>query len=211
VAGPLVLASAWLAQPLYVVVELAAALTTGVGYSLGDDTISDLGAACEEPGASGCSSSPWLLNTAFVVFGVLQALGALWLLRSARGRRRSHAVGVVGLLWAVAGVGSVGVGLLPVDQHPGAHAVAALPVFVCQPLALLLHARLVRGVGLRVVGALLGTAALAGAVAFGVALGADHGAGLVERLAIWPAKIWLALVVLGYTAAPEAPEPPVAA
>ena len=49
---------------------------------------------------------------------------------------------MVGWLWVVAGLASVGVGLLPVDAHPIAHSLVALPVFVAQPLALLLHARL---------------------------------------------------------------------
>ena len=221
--GPRGFAWAWLVQPLYVVVELVAALATGVGYSLTDDTISDLGARCADAGATGCSSSPWLVSTAFVVFGVLQVMGAGWLLRSARGLARSRAVVVVALLWAVAGVSSAGVGVMPVDQHPTGHALVAVPVFVCQPLALLLHAGLLPRGALWAVGTALGTVAVVGAVGFAVVLGADDGAGLWERLATWPAKLWLALVVLGpagtpvearsgpYTGAVEPPGPPAAA
>jgi hypothetical membrane protein len=200
----------WLAQPLYVVIEVGAALATGVGYSLRDDTISQLGTACAGGSSSGCSSAPWVLNAALVLFGLLQAAGAVTLLRPRPASTRHRRARLVALLWVVAGVSSVGVGLLPLDQHPTAHSLVALPVFLCQPLALLLHGHLVEG-RWRATGVVLGTASVVGAVAFGVLLGADHGSGAVERLAVWPAKAWLALVVLRYAAAPDPPEAPAAA
>ena len=119
--------AAWLVQPAYLVVEVALAVLAGVRYSMTDDTISALGTSCA-PAASGCSSAPLLMNVAFVAFGLLQALGAVPL---TRGRGRTA---VVGWLWAVAGLASVGVGLLPVGTHPMAHSVVALPV-VPQPAA----------------------------------------------------------------------------
>ena len=187
--GPAVTYAAWLVQPAYLVVEVALAVLAGVRYSLPDDTISALGTSCA-PGEGGCSSAPLLMNLAFVAFGLLQALGAVPLLRR-RGR-----TAVVGWLWVVAGLASVGVGLLPVDAHPTAHSAAALPVFVAQPLALLLHARLLEPGRLRHVGLALATVALVGVVAFAGLLGADHWSGLAERAAIWPAKLWLALALL---------------
>ncbi len=189
--------AAWLAQPAYLVVEVALAILAGVRYSLPDDTISALGTSCD-PGEGGCSSAPLLMNVAFVVFGLLQALGALPLLRSRGG------TGLVGWLWAVAGLASVGVGLLPVDTHPTAHSVVAVPVFVAQPLALLLHARLLCPGRLRGAGIVLATVALLGVVAFVGLLGADHWSGFAERAAIWPAKLWLPLAVLA-TAGPPRP------
>ena len=181
--------AAWLVQPAYLVVEVALAVLAGVHYSLADDTISALGTSCS-PGEGGCSSAPLLMNVAFVVFGLLQALGAVPLLRK-RGR-----TAVVGWLWVVAGLGSVGVGLLPVDTHPVPHSLVALPVFVAQPLALLLHARLLDPGRLRRAGLVLASVALLGVVAFVGLLGADHWTGLAERAAIWPAKLWLPLAVL---------------
>lgn len=188
---------AWLAQPGYLVAEVLLALVAGVGYSLADDTISALGTTCDSPAATGCSSAPWAMNLAFVAFGLLQAVGAVPLLRSrpaphgdveaVRGAR------VVGWLWVVAGVSSVGVGLAPVDAHPTLHSLVALPVFVAQPLALLLHARWLTTGRLRLVGTALGLAAALGALAFGGLLGADTWSGAAERLAIWPAKLWLPL------------------
>ena len=194
--------AAWLVQPAYLVVEVALAVLAGVRYSMTDDTISALGTSCA-PAASGCSSAPLLMNVAFVAFGLLQALGAAVPLTRGRGR-----TAVVGWLWAVAGLASVGVGLLPVDAHPVAHSVVALPVFVAQPLALLLHARLLDPGRLRRAGLVLASVALLGVVAFVGLLGADHWAGLAERAAIWPAKLWLPLAVLATAGRPQLADGP---
>ena len=183
--------AAWLAQPAYLAAEVLLALLAGVGYSLSDDTISALGTSCDSPDATGCSSAPWAMNVAFIGFGILQAVGAIPLLRGATTRERA-----VGWLWVVAGVFSVGVGLAPVDTHPVLHSLVALPVFVAQPLALLLHARWLTRGRLRVVGTALAVAAIAGAAAFALLLGSDTWSGAVERLAIWPAKLWLPLAAV---------------
>ena len=181
--------AAWLAQPAYLAAEVGLAVAVGVGYSLRDDTISALGTACDV-GEGGCSSAPLAMNVVFVLFGVLQAIGALPLLAGRRGEA------LVGWLWVVAGVGSIGVGLLPVDSHPTAHALVALPVFAAQPVAVLLHARLLAPGSARRLGLLLAAVALVGVACFVALLGHDHWVGLAERAAIWPAKLWLPLVVL---------------
>ena len=183
--------AAWLAQPAYLAVEVLLAVFAGVGYSLVDDTISALGASCHSPTATGCSSVPLAMNLAFIGFGALQAIGATPLLRDAARRAR-----VVGWLWVVAGVFSVGVGLAPVDAHPTLHTALALPVFVAQPLALLLHARWLTAGRLRLLGTVLGGLAILGAVVFGARLGAEAWSGAAERLAVWPAKLWLPLAAV---------------
>ncbi|MGO4342272.1 DUF998 domain-containing protein [Pedococcus sp. 2YAF34] len=183
--------AAWLGQPGYLAAEVLLALLAGVHYSLADDTISALGTGCDSPTSTGCSSAPWAMNLVFVVFGALQAVGAVPLLRQDAARAR-----VVGWLWVVAGTFSVGVGLAPVDAHPTLHSLVALPVFVAQPLAVLLHARWLTTGRVRVSGTALGVAAVVGAVAFAVLLGADSWSGTAERLAIWPAKLWLPLAAL---------------
>lgn len=185
------LRAAWLAQPAYLVGEVLIGVVTGVTYSFRDDTISALGTSCTSDVVSGCSSTPLAMNVVFMVFGVLQALGAVLLLR---GSPRSHRV--VGVLWAVAGGFSILVGLLPVDDHPTAHTLVALPVFLAQPLAILLHARLMPKGPTRTAGLVLGVVAVAGAVAFGVLLDSPTWAGAVERAAIWPAKVWLLLAAM---------------
>lgn len=193
--------AAWLAQPAYLVAEVGLALLAGVGYSLRDDTISALGTSCD-PGAVGCSSAPTAMNVVFVLFGLLQAVGAVPLL-AGRGR-----VALVGWLWVAAGLASVGVGLLPVDRHPTAHAFVAVPVFAAQPLALLLHARLLGPGAARRAGLGLATVALVGVAAFVALLGHDEWVGLAERAAIWPAKLWLPLVVLATASRSRTPGGP---
>lgn len=185
------LRAAWLVQPAYLVAEVLVGVATGVAYSFRDDTISALGTSCGSDVVSGCSSTPAAMNLAFVVFGALQALGAIMLLRHPAGRHR-----LVGSLWAVAGVFSILVGLLPVDEHPTAHTLVALPVFLAQPLAIVLHAHLMPKGPTRTAGLALGVAAVVGAVAFAVLLGSPAWAGAVERTAIWPAKVWLLLAAV---------------
>ncbi|MGB5953149.1 MAG: DUF998 domain-containing protein [Ornithinimicrobium sp.] len=179
---------AWTVQPAYVAAEVLLGVTAGVAYSFRDDTISALGTACSATVLSGCSSQPWAMNAAFVGFGAMQAIGAWHMIRE-----RSRTSQVVGGLWAVAGSFSILVGFLPVDNHPVAHTLVALPVFLTQPLALLLHARLCSG-RLRAAGLTLAAVSVVGAFAFGGLLGSGTWEGFTERMAIWPAKIWLALV-----------------
>ncbi len=192
------LRAAWLVQPAYLIAEVLVGVVTGVAYSFRDDTISALGTSCTSQVVSACSSTPTVMNVIFVVFGVLQALGAVMLLRQPAGRHR-----LVGSLWAVAGVFSILVGLLPVDDHPTAHTLVALPVFLAQPLAILLHAPLMPRGPTRRVGLALGVVAVVGAVAFAALLDSVTWAGAVERAAIWPAKVWLPLAAMTMASRPR--------
>jgi hypothetical membrane protein len=174
----------WLLRPAYVAAELVVAAATTGGYSFADDTVSDLGAlGCD---TAYCSPRHALMNGSFVGFGVLLALGAL-LLAPRIGR-------VATVLLVVAGASSVGVGLAPVDQDAGLHTLVATPLFVLQPLALLVLARVLRGRRALSVG-LLATAVVTAAGAAGFVL-ADGGAGALERLALWPVLAALAAVAL---------------
>jgi len=179
-------------QPLYVVAEVVIGATLGVSYSFRDDTISALGTTCP-PGGTGCADAGAVMNAVFVVFGALQVLGAWPALRS-RGRRSDR---VAGALWASAGAFSILVGLFPVDSRPLAHTLVALPVFLCQPVALLLQLRLRPASAVRSIGMGLAALSVTGTLAFALLLGAPAGAGLAERAALWPAKVWLALSLAG--------------
>lgn len=176
----------WLLRPAYVATEVVVAAATTGGYSFVDDTVSDLGAVgCD---AAYCSPRHELMNTSFVVFGVMLALGAL-LLAPRTGRLAT-------VLLVVAGASSVGVGLAPVDQDATLHTLVATPLFVLQPLALLVLARAFRARRAVAVGLLL-AAAVTGAAAVGfVLLEGSGGAGALERLALWPVLLALAVVVL---------------
>ena len=196
---------AWLVQPLYVAVELVVAAAASGAYSLRDDTISSLGQLACGPGHSSstvvvCSPYHVALDAAFVLFGLLRVLGAVLLHpRLAAGWTRTVATA----LWVVSGLCSASVGLAPVDRQPEVHALVAAPVFVLQPLAVLATADALRrthgavpswvvGTG-RAVGAVTLTAALA----FGLFVGAGSWVGGLERLALWPAYLWLGAVGAG--------------
>lgn len=163
----------WLARPVYFLVELVVA-TAYAGYSFLDDTVSELGAT---------SSSPWhaAMNAAFVGFGLLLAVGAVL-------QRARHGV-LVAVLLVLAGLGSAAVGLAPLDARPGLHVWAAAPVFVAQPVALVLLGRRHHWPALVLAGVV---SALAG-IAF-VALDLSRGTGAVERVALWPTFVALALL-----------------
>ncbi len=176
----------WLLRPLYVATEVVVAAATTGGYRFADDTVSDLGAVgCD---ASYCSPRHDVMNGSFVVFGVLLALGAV-LLAPRIGR-------VATVLLVVSGMSSVGVGLAPVDQDAGLHTLVATPLFVAQPVALLVLAWVLRqrrglSVGLLVTGVVVAL----GAVGF-IALDGAAGTGALERLALWPVLGALAVVAV---------------
>lgn len=197
----------WSVQPAYVLVELLVAAGASAAYSLRDDTISALGMLTCAPGHGGSPvdvCSPWHvgMDAAFVVFGLLRAAGAV-LLRPRIGRGAWAWAAVA--LWVVSGLAAAAVGLVPVDQQPSWHVVAALPVFVLQPLAVLVTAEALRRTAVvprsvSLSGLLVGVLTLVAAVGFGLRLGASSWVGGLERLALWPAYPWLALVALALAA-----------
>ena len=188
----------WALQPLYVLIEVVIGLRASADYSFADSTISDLGnTACRQVRGD-VLCSPWHagMNVAFAWFGLTLALGALlWGTRHLAGRAGRASV----VLWCVAGAGSIGVGLLPVNEDPTAHGLVALPIFVAQPLALLLMGMSLRAARPRTATATFVVTALAatGSISFGLLVGDDvAGIGAWERLALWTGYVWVSVVVL---------------
>ncbi|MEJ2869830.1 DUF998 domain-containing protein [Actinomycetospora sp. OC33-EN08] len=161
-------------QPLYIVVELLVAAAAVTSYDLVSSTISELGVAALSPGHV-------VMNGAFVLFGVTLVLGAVL------GDPPSPTARV---LWVVAGLSSVATGLAPLDTAPVAHLVVSAPVFLAQPVALLLTGTALRS---RIAIA-LGAVSIVASAVFLLGLAPDLG-GLLERLALWPG--YLVLGVLG--------------
>ena len=179
----------WLVRPAYYLVELVVAAAVVGGYSFVDLTVSDLGSVtCTDV----CSPRHPLMNSAFVGFGVLMAFGAVLLHGRFGTDLRAR---VLTALLVLAGLGSAAVGLVPVDADPGLHVLVATPVFVAQPVAVVLLGLATRdrhpmtGAALVVTGVMMAVAA----VGF-VTLDLDHGAGAVERVALWPVFVVLALL-----------------
>jgi hypothetical protein len=176
-------ALAFLLRPTYVAAEVVTAAATTGGYSFVSDSVSRLGeVGCT---AAYCSPRHEVMNGAFMVYGIALAGGALLL-------ARPLGPWVTALL-VVSGMSSYATGLAPLDQDATLHALAATPLFVAQPQALLLLGRRVRPDRPRLGTALLATGALTAATAVGFVLSGDGAAaGALERLALWPVLLGLA-------------------
>jgi hypothetical membrane protein len=172
---------ALLLRPAYIPAEIAVAAATTGDYSLVADSVSTLG----EVGCSAAYCSPWhgLMNASFIVVGALLVAGA-FLLRRQLGPW-------VAVLLVVSGLSSVATGLAPLDRDATVHALAAAPLFVAQPLGLLLLGARVRADDPRLGRALLATGAVTGVAAVGFVL-SGPAAGALERLALWPVILGLA-------------------
>lgn len=176
-------AALWLLRPAYIVLELVVAAATTGEYHIVDDTVSDLGAVACTP--EYCS--PWheLMNGTFVGTGLLLAVGALLL--------ASRLGAIVTVLLVVSGLSSVATGLAPVDRDATLHALAAAPLFVCQPLALCFLAVVLRHRHRRLAASVFLTALATAAAAVGFIV-SDARIGVFERLALWPVLVALAAV-----------------
>lgn len=197
----------WGLRPVYLVIEVAVAAWSTARYSFVDNTISDLGAAeCTSIRRFGdpvpvCSPGHDLMNVAFIVSGALMAVGAV-LLYGRFGRGWLPAL--LAMLLVMSGLSSIATGLTPLDLYPDGHVLAATPLFVAQPIALVLLGWLVRGERRRTGLALMATGVLCG-VGAALFIGVDQAIGITERIALWP--VFLALVVAART--PRSPAPPV--
>ncbi|MDR7253232.1 putative membrane protein [Nocardioides sp. BE266] len=173
----------FLLRPTYIVTEVVTAAATTGGYSFVSDSVSRLGeVGCT---AAYCSPRHAVMNGSFVGYGVMLAGGALLL-------ARPLGPWVTGLL-VVSGVSSVATGLAPLDQDTTLHALAATPLFVAQPVALLLLGARLREDRPWLAKTLLATGAVTAAAAVGfVVSGEGRGAGALERAALWPVLFGLA-------------------
>lgn len=182
-------ALAFLLRPTYIAAEIVTAAATTGGYSFVTDSVSRLGeVGCSE---TYCSPRHQVMNGAFLGYGVLLAGGALLL-------AKPLGPWVTGLL-VVSGASSYATGLAPLDQDPALHALAATPLFVAQPLALLLLGARLRDDRPQLSRALLATGGVTAATAVGFILsGEDRVAGALERLALWPVLFGLAGFAWGH-------------
>ena len=176
-------ALALLVRPAYIATEFVVASATTGGYSFLSDSVSRLGdVGCS---AAYCSPRHEMMNGSLIGFGALLAGGALLL---------SRALGpwVTGLL-LVSGLSSVATGLAPLDQNATVHAIAAAPLFVAQPVALIVLGVRLRNDRPRLAGTLLAAGVVTGTAAVSFVLSGDGPAsGALERLALWPVLVGLA-------------------
>jgi hypothetical membrane protein len=181
-------AIAFLLRPTYILTEIVTAAATTGGYSFVSDSVSKLG----EVGCSQgyCSPRHEVMTASFMGYGVLLAGGALLL-------ARPLGPWVTGLL-VVSGVSSYATGLAPLDQDATLHAIAATPLFLGQPLALLVLGHRLKHVQPRLAKGLLVTGLVtAGAAAGFILSGEEQAAGALERLALWPVLFGLGAFAWG--------------
>ena len=171
-------ALALLIRPTYIATEYVTAAATTGGYSFLADSISKLGeVGCSE---GYCSPSHAVMNGSFVGYGALLAGGALLM-------ARPFGPWATGLL-VVSGLSSIATGLAPLDQDAALHALAATPLFVAQPVALVALGMRLRKDRPRLGRGLMATGAVTAAAAVGFILSGEDSAvsGALERLALWP-------------------------
>jgi hypothetical membrane protein len=204
-AGTVVGATCWTLTVAYLLVQPVVATAWPTPYDLATNSISDLGVSIcgsyprfDDRVIYACSPRHALMNTVFVMVGVLTAAGAV-LTRGVWPRRRVTSVGVAFVV--LAGVGGILVGLAPANVNLAAHGAGALlqvPGAV-GPLLLGVAAWSVQ----RPVAAF---SLLCGVVGSAASLlyfsGSDLGLGLgvMEHLAFDPLTVWttvLGVVLLG--------------
>jgi hypothetical membrane protein len=180
-------AIAWLLTLQFFVVETVVQLQTGSSYSRADDVISELGASA--------SAAPLLMNSSFVVQGVLIGTGAV-LLRPALAGLGGR---LAAALLSAAAVGVVLVGFFPLDGQEDLHQAGAGLHLVGGGLALLALAYAVRprSEALGTALALLGLLSAAMTVFFAVGITSLLGQGGTERASAYPIPVGLALAGAG--------------
>jgi hypothetical membrane protein len=171
-------ALALLVRPTYIAAELVTAAATTGGYSFVADSVSRLGEVGCSPAY--CSPRHEIMNGSFMAYGALLAGGAVLL-------ARPLGPGVTALL-VVSGASSFATGLAPLDQDATLHAMAATPLFVAQPIALLALGHRLRHERPGLATALLATGVVTGAAAVAFVVSGEDApaAGALERLALWP-------------------------
>jgi hypothetical membrane protein len=185
--GPLL----WVASIQYFVTQVFVARAWQVRYSLSANTISDLGnTSCRDHASLNvCSPRYALMNISFVILGICMMSGAALIYSEFKTGR----FGKIGFgLIALAGLGTVIVGLVPENVMPGLHAFGAtLPFLFGNIGVLLLGIKLQLPKIVRMFTIVCGIIALIGLALF--KLGAYLGLGLggMERVTAYPQTIWL--------------------
>jgi hypothetical membrane protein len=185
--GPII----WLATIEYFVVQYVVAADWSTPYSPLRNPISDLGNThCGVyEGRYVCSPQHWLMNLAFVALGILMAAGAPFIHQEFREHRLAVA-GFSGM--AIAGVGTILVGLSPENVNNTLHVLGAAGPFLVGNVALIiLSCTLALSVSVRVLTGIAGGTGLLGLFLFALGVDLGLGRGGMERVAAYPQTVWL--------------------
>lgn len=208
-------AAAWVLTVVFYAGQAAAQVAMRSPYSLRTSYISDLGRTTCGPVDVGsyhaviCSPLHGVMNAAFVAVGLLMALGAIGT-RRAWPQRRTATWGLA--LVAIGGLGQLLVGLVPEDANLGLHSAAALLGIPVPAIGLLLLGSAVwrSGRWVALLSLLCGAVGLLGFLVFVLVPSSALGAGLTERVAVYPTTLWTTTVgayLLWCARSPRVPVP----
>lgn len=179
--------TAWVLSFAYLLAEIFTAAAWSTPYSFVRDSISSLGVTTCEIGS--CSPMHDVMNSSFVVLGVLTLVGALFLHRHIRSGLEKKWILSLAVVIAVS---TAATGLFPANDGTIIHWTAVLPGFVARHIVLALiawhlwHER-------RLVAVWSAVCALVGAVGAVLMLAQIINFGLGERLALYPMPTWMAV------------------
>jgi hypothetical membrane protein len=184
----------WMLSLQYFITQalVAQAWIPPFGYSLANNTISDLGnTACTNNVESYLVCSPWhdLMNTAFVVLGLSMIVGSILIYHEFKASRRN----LVGFgAMALAGVGTIMVGLIPENLNLPLHLIGAgLPFLIGNAGLVILGSSLDLPRPLAVYTLLSGLIPMGALVLFLAHINLGLGHGGMERVVAYPQTIWL--------------------
>ena len=188
----------WLASLQIVPVELTVTFGWRRPYNFATDYISDLGSTGCRVMTSGSTRyvcSPWhqAMNASFIVFGGLLLIGSV-LLWWTWPRCRPSAVGLI--LLCAAGACAVVIGMSPENINFWPHALAGFTQLPFLNVGMILLGVSVLGPH-RHVGLASISAGGVGIIATGLYASGSYrplGSGIIERLSVDPAALWLAIV-----------------
>lgn len=185
--GPL----CWIASIQYFIIQLIVAQSWTTAYSLTQNTISDLGnTVCDEySGRFVCSPGYNLMNVSLIALGLTMTLGAILINRQFRKSRAS----IIGFsCMAIAGFGTLMVGVFPENTIGFLHAFgAALPFAIGNLGLVILGYALDLPKPLRYYTLLSGYISLFALVLFMTHFYLGLGQGGIERIVAYPQTVWL--------------------
>jgi hypothetical membrane protein len=187
--GPIVC----IASIQYFIIQFVVALRWSPSYSIGRNTISDLGnTACGRfNGRYVCSPLHSLMNVSFVILGVSMIAGGV-LIRHSLSSTRSRPVTIGFRMFELGGVGVILVGLFPENSVPAFHGIGAtLPFLVGNAGVVLLGLTLKVPSTLRLFTLIAGVVALVALVFYASSHYLGLGEGGIERIVAYPQTIWL--------------------
>lgn len=188
---PLIGPAIWILSIQYLIIQVIAARTYKGAYSLRFNTISDLGnSACGNYGGRYvCSPLHSLMNASFILLGTTMAFGSLLIYQEFR-KDRGTLIGFS--FMAVAGFGTVLVGLFPENTISGLHTLgASLPFALGNAALILLGLYLTIPRLLRFYTLISGMLAIIALVFFYTGHYLGLGIGGMERLVAYPQTFWL--------------------